>query len=84
MTDVLAPIIAILVIGLFVGSWVFYLRRVRQGRADPVVDPSWPSNLRPIPRQLHDPSGHDATSGLSLDPNESEQRRGPELPKNPR
>jgi hypothetical protein len=84
MTDVLAPIIAILVIGLFVGSWAFYLRRVRQGRADPVVDPSWPSNLRPLPGQLHDPlGGHDATTSLYLDPNESERERGPELPNNP-
>lgn len=84
MTEVLAPIITILAIGLFVGSWMFYLRRVRQGRADPVVDPSWPSNLRPLPRQLHDPSGgHDSTSSPYLDPNESEQKRGPELPNNP-
>jgi hypothetical protein len=79
MTEVLAPIITILVIGLFVGSWVFYLRRVRQGRADLVVDPSTPNNLRP--HQLHDPSGPVSTSSLYLDP---EQRRDPELPNNPR
>ncbi len=84
MAEILAPIITILAIGLFVGSWVFYLRRVRQGRADPFVDPSWPSNLRPSPRQLHDPSGgHYSTSSLYLDPNESQQERGPELPNKP-
>ena len=84
MAEVLAPIISILVIGLFVAAWVFYLRRVRQGRADAVVNPSWPSNLRPLPRQLHDPSvGHDLTSSLYLDPNESRRERGPELPNNP-
>ena len=85
MTEVLAPIITIAVIGLFVGSWVFYLRRVRQGRADLVVDPSMPNNLRPLPHQLHDPSGgHGSTSSLYLDPNESEQRRDSELPNDPR
>lgn len=52
MTDLIAPIVTFAVMALFVAAWVFYLRRVRQGRADPVVDPSWPSNLRPMPRQL--------------------------------
>ena len=80
MTQILAPLITILVIGLFVGSWVFYLRRVRQGRADPVVDPSWPNDLRPLPGPLHD--GRDTTSSLYLDPNESEPQRGRELPHN--
>lgn len=84
MADVLAPIITILAIGLFVGSWVVYLRRVRQGRADPVVDPSWPSDLRRFPRQLHDTTGSlDSTPSLYLDPNESGQKRGPELPSHP-
>jgi hypothetical protein len=84
MTQILAPIITILVIGLFVGAWVFYLRRVRQGRADPVVDPSFPNNLRPLPGQLHDPlGGNDSTSSLYLDPNESESRRAGELRHNP-
>ena len=43
MTDLIAPIITISVMAFFVAAWVFYLRRVRQGRADPVLDPSWPS-----------------------------------------
>jgi hypothetical protein len=79
MTDILAPIITILVIGLFVGSWVFYLRRVRQGRADAVVDPGLPSNLQGLSGGLHDTSGgHSSTSSLYLDPDEYEPRRGPE------
>jgi uncharacterized lipoprotein YddW (UPF0748 family) len=75
VADVLAPIVTIVAVGLFVGAWVFYLRRVRQNRADPVVDPSWPSNVRPPPRHLHHPSGNDAQHSLYLDPNEPEVRR---------
>lgn len=84
MVEILVPIFGILAIGLFIGSWVFYLRRVRQGRADPVVDPSWPSTVLPSPRHLHDPAaGHHPTSSLYFDPNESSTKRGFELPTNP-
>ena len=55
MADLIAPALTAAVIILFVGAWIFYLRRVRQGRADPVVDPSLPTNLQPMPRYLHDP-----------------------------
>ena len=64
MTDLIAPIVTISVMAFFVAAWAFYLRRVRQGRADPVVDPSWPSNLRPMPRHLHDPADVDAETSL--------------------
>jgi hypothetical protein len=72
MADLLAPALTLLVMGLFIGAWVFYLRRVRQGRADPVVDPSWPSNLRPMPRNLHDPAEVDAPHSLYFDPEDPE------------
>jgi hypothetical protein len=76
MTQILAPLITILVIGLFMAAWMFYLRRVRQGRADPVRDPGLPNNLQGLPGRLHDTSGgHDSTSSLYLDPKESEPRR---------
>jgi hypothetical protein len=65
-----------LVIGLVIGGWVFYLRRVRQGRADPVVDPSWPSNLRPMPRTLHDPADVDAPHSLYVDEEEPDSGLG--------
>ena len=79
MTDLIAPIVTIAVMALFVAAWVFYLRRVRQGRADPVVDPSWPSNLRPMPRHLHDPADVAAETSLYFDPNEAKlSRRDPE------
>lgn len=75
MADLIAPIVTIAVMALFVAAWVFYLRRVRQGRADPVVDPSWPSNLRPMPRRLHDPASQDLEHSLYIEPNEPELRR---------
>ena len=79
MTDLIAPIVTIAVMALFVAAWVFYLRRVRQGRADPVVDPSWPSNLRPMPRHLHDPAEVEVETSLYFDPNEAKlSRRDPE------
>ncbi|WP_123025449.1 hypothetical protein [Mycolicibacterium stellerae] len=75
MTGLIAPIITIAVMALFVAAWVFYLRRVRQGRADPVVDPSWPSNLRPMPRRLHDPASQDPEHSLYIETNEPALRR---------
>jgi len=76
MADLLAPALTLVVIGLFVGAWMFYLRRVRQGRADPVVDPSWPSNLMPMPRNLHDPADVDAPHSLYFDPEDPELMPG--------
>ena len=65
--------------GVVRGGVGLYLRRVRQGRADPVVDPSWPSNLRPMPRHLHDPADVAAETSLYFDPNEAKlSRRDPE------
>ena len=79
MTDLIAPIVTIAVMALFAAAWVFYLRRVRQGRADPVVDPSWPSNLRPMPRHLHDPADVEVETSMYFDPNEAKlSRRDPE------
>ena len=72
MADVLAPALTVTVIGLIVAGWAFYFRRVRQGRADPVVDPSWPSNLRPMARHLHDHADVDAPHSLYVDKGEPE------------
>lgn len=72
MASLLAPALTVVAIGLFVGAWAFYLRRIRQGRADPVVDPSWPSNLRPMPRHLHDPADVDAPHSVYFDPEDPE------------
>lgn len=79
MADLIAPIVTLVVIALFIAAWVFYFRRVRQGRADPIVDPSWPSNLRPLPRHLHDPADVDESHSLYIEPEgPGLGRRGPE------
>jgi hypothetical protein len=70
MKDLIAPLITLAVMALFVAAWLFYLRRVRQGRADPVVDPSWPSNLKPMPRSLYDPASQDPEHSLFIDTHE--------------
>ncbi|MDX1886052.1 hypothetical protein [Mycolicibacterium sp. 120270] len=75
MADLLAPTLTLLAIALFIGASAFYFRLVRQGRADPVVDPSWPSNLRPMARNLHDPADVDAPHSLYVDPGGPELRR---------
>ena len=47
MSDWIALLATVgVLVSILVGR-VFYLRRVRQGRADPVIDPSWPSTARP-------------------------------------
>lgn len=72
MADLLAPALTVVVSSLFVGAWMFYLRRVHQGRADPVVDPSLPTNLQPMQRYLHDPADVDAPHSLYFDPKDPE------------
>lgn len=53
MTEVVAAIVGLILMALFVfGSWR-YFRRIRDGRADPLVDPSWTTDMRPSsPRPL--------------------------------
>lgn len=75
MADLLAPALTLLAIAFFIGAWAFYFRRVRQGRADPVVDPSWPSNLRPMARNLRDPANVDPEHSLYFDPGGPELKR---------
>ncbi len=77
----LTLIIAILANGLLVVAWMLYLRRARKKGADYVTNPGWPSNLRPLPRELHDaPDGVGSKSSLYVDPDES----GPDMRTNPR
>jgi hypothetical protein len=60
-------------IGVVVAVLIFrylYLHRIREGRADPIVDPSWPSTALPHGRPLiSDPAPEPETS-LYYDPNE--------------
>lgn len=47
MMEVIAPIVGLILVALFIfGSWR-YFRRIRDGRVDPVVDPSWTTDMRP-------------------------------------
>lgn len=47
MVEVIAPIVGLLLMAVFFfGSWR-YFRRIRDGRADPVIDPSWTTDMRP-------------------------------------
>jgi hypothetical protein len=80
MADLLAPIITLAVIAVFAAPWIVYRRRVRQGRADPIVDPSLPSNLQPMPRQLHDPADVDAPHSLYFDPKDMDLKRRDDEP----
>jgi hypothetical protein len=45
--DLLAFLVTVAVVVAVLGGRVFYARRIRQGRVDPVIDPSWPSTARP-------------------------------------
>lgn len=47
MTETLLGIAGIALMVLFVVGSLWYFRRIRDGRADPVINPSWPSIMRP-------------------------------------
>ena len=50
-----------MLMALFIfGSW-WYFKRIRDGRADPVINPSWTTNMRPTspPPPLHGPATTD-------------------------
>lgn len=47
MTEIVAAIGGLALMALFVAGSLFYFRRIRSGRADPLIDPSWPTNMRP-------------------------------------
>ena len=53
MMEAIAPLGGLLLMVLFVfGSWR-YFRRIRDDRADPLIDPSWTTAMRPpSPRPL--------------------------------
>ena len=58
MIEILAAVGCLVLMALFIaGSW-WYFKRIRDGRADPVINPSWTSTMRPAspPPLLHDPN----------------------------
>lgn len=55
MVSFIAAAASVALMTLFIfGTWR-YLKRIRDGRADPIIDPSWTSNMRPAspPPHLH-------------------------------
>jgi hypothetical protein len=56
--------ISLIVLGAFLAGSIWYFKRIRDGRADPVVNPGWPSIMNPTPLQFH--SDGQPSSGSSL------------------
>lgn len=40
---------------------MLYLNRIRKGHTDPVINPAWPSIMRPEPQLTEPDSGHDTS-----------------------
>jgi hypothetical protein len=58
VVGILAAAACFALMALFIfGSW-WYFKRIRDGRADPVINPSWTTNMRPAspPPPLNDPN----------------------------
>ncbi|WP_421845270.1 hypothetical protein [Mycobacterium sp.] len=47
----------LMLMAIFIVASLSYFKRIRDGRADPFANPSWPTILRPTspPSPLHDP-----------------------------
>ncbi len=71
MTDIIALLATVgVIVAILLISRYVYLHRIRDGRADPVIDPSWPSTVRPpVGPLISDPAPEPETS-LYYDPNE--------------
>lgn len=57
MIEIIAAVGCLVLMTLFVfGSW-WYVKRIRDGRADPIVNPGWTTDMRPAspPPPLDDP-----------------------------
>lgn len=56
--EILAAAITLTVVVGVMASIIWYLRRIRAGRAAPYVNPAWPTIMRPSPTEF-DVSHHD-------------------------
>lgn len=53
MTEALIAIVTLLLMSLFLWLSIRYFRKIRDGRIDPLVSPSWTNDMRPAsPRSL--------------------------------
>ncbi len=61
MTEILAVIIGVALMTLFVVGSLRFFTRIRDDRADPIINPSWTSDMRPVspPPPLRDPDQTD-------------------------
>jgi hypothetical protein len=56
MTEIIAAIVALVLMALFIYLSLKYFRKIGRGEADPIVNPSWTTNMRPTTRtELSDP-----------------------------
>lgn len=56
MSEIVWPIVGVLLMAIFIYLSLKYFRKIGRGEADPVIDPSWTSIMRPTTRtELADP-----------------------------
>lgn len=56
MTEIVAAVVAVVLIAFFIYLSLKYFRKIGRGEADPVINPSWTSNMRPTTRtELSEP-----------------------------
>lgn len=57
MTEVLATIAMVVLMALFIVVSIRYFKKIRDNEADPIIDPSWPTIMRPSsPPPWRDPN----------------------------
>lgn len=55
MTEALIAVASLTLMALFIWATLRYFRRIRDGRADPLVSPSWTNDMRPTSPHPLDP-----------------------------
>lgn len=56
MTEAIAGISIVLLMTLFVWLSLRYFKKIGRGDAAPIIDPSWPTNMRPASPPRLDPN----------------------------
>jgi hypothetical protein len=60
--ELIAAVLSLALIVLGIGASVWYMRQIPGDRAAPVINPAWPSVMRPTPLHLPEPDRGDDTS----------------------
>jgi hypothetical protein len=75
VTDWIAMLATVgVVVAVLIFRWL-YMHRIREGRADPIVDPSWPSTAMPHHQPLMSDPAPDPETSLYYDPDEQRGER---------